>query len=251
MKLYKDDVHARRVTTAAQAALAVTSDSTMPYTREHLRIAPQTWAASVCSVYMLSTSVMMSKYNKLLRQRATALVEVPCRQHGIPIQVLGEYPLFSGLKLVRGTTSDVVIVPADEDPLIVEGDFPLPQQVKQRLRAIEQAGVPFDMLYTYIAHEVPPYSVPSEGPVPLEVVLPPAPQRTVQTSERLGKIAHVATTSVLAGLGRTATSSLRGAAIAGAVLGAATSVLLDPLIFGAIADERGMATWFVLAQWAW
>ena len=33
--------------------------------------------------------------------------------------------------------------------------------------------------------------------------------------------------------------------------GAVTSLLLDPLIFGALADERGIATWFVIAQWAW
>jgi hypothetical protein len=38
---------------------------------------------------------------------------------------------------------------------------------------------------------------------------------------------------------------------AGAAGVVATELLLDPVIFGALADERGMATWFVLAQWVW
>jgi hypothetical protein len=192
-----------------------------------------------------------SQRNKLLRQQATALVEVPCRQYGIAIQTLGEYPLFTGLKLVRGNISDVVIVPANEDPLVMSGNFPLPQKVRRRLRAMEQAGVPFDMLYTYIAHEVPCGSVSEDGPIPLEVVLPSAPIETRHTSERLGNIAFTTQSSLLRLLGLAARTSLLGLGTVSRGAGRAMEILLDPLIFGAIADQRGMATWFVLAQWAW
>jgi hypothetical protein len=212
-----------------------------------LSIPPETLAGA--------TAILWSKYwsqdNELLHQRAVELVEVPCQQHGIPIQVLGEYPLFTNLKLVRGSTSDVVIVPADQDPLIVNGNFPLPQKVRHRLRAMERAGVPFDMMYTYIAHEVPRGSVSEHGSIPLEVVLPSAPIETRRTSERLGKISYTAQSSLLSLLGLTAKASTLGLGVVSASAGRALDVLLDPLIFGAIADERGIATWFVLAQWAW
>jgi hypothetical protein len=218
----------------------------MQYTRRHLNIASETWAGTLAIWSMYN-----ARYNALLHQQATALVEVPCQRHGIPIQTLGEYPLFRGLKLVRGEVSDVVIVPADEDPLFVSGKFPLPQQVDQRLRAIKRAGVPCDMLYTYIAHEVPRGSVSEDGPLPLEVIIPPAPALTVRTSEHLGTIAHALTVTLLGKLGQAAATSVQGAGVLGLGAGLVTSILLDPLIFGAIADERGMATWFVLAQWAW
>ncbi|QBD79221.1 hypothetical protein EPA93_25860 [Ktedonosporobacter rubrisoli] len=243
--LYKNDARARQVTRVAQQALDSPSRSAVHYTRRHLSIAPETIAGT------LSLWTTYALYNKMLHQRAVALVEAPCREHGIAIQTLGEYPLFSGLKLVHAPTSDVVIVPADEDPLIVTGKFPLPDAVKQRLQAMRAAGVPFDMLYTYIAHEVPPYSVSEEGPLPLEVIKPPAPAQTVRAAERLGWLAHAATTTLIGSTGRLFSESLRASTRAGLVVGTAAALLLDPLIFGAIADERGMATWFVLAQWAW
>jgi len=106
------------------------------------------------------------------------------------------------------------------------------------------------MLYTYIAHEVPRYSVSEDGPIPLEVVMPPHPQQAVRLSNRLGMIANAATTHWLVSWGRRRSGcAWRGEA--GYWFGCSCLVLLDPLIFGAIADERGMATWFVLAQWAW
>jgi hypothetical protein len=246
-QLYKDAVRAERVTAAALQGLATPSRSVTTYTERHLSIAPETLAGA--------TAILWSKYwsqdNELLHQRAVELVEVPCQQHGIAIQVLGEYPLFTNLKLVRGSISDVVIVPADQDPLIVNGNFPLPQKVRHRLRAMERAGVPFDMMYTYIAHEVPRGSISEHGPIPLEVILPSAPVETRRTSERLGKIAYTAQSSLLGLLGLTARASALGLGAVSAGAGMALEALLDPLIFGAIADERGIATWFVLAQWAW
>ncbi len=241
-RLYKDYAQAKRVTTAAQYALASTDRNPVTCSNGQLIIAPETLAG---------TLGMWSTHNALLRRQATALVEMPCKQHGIAIQTLGEYPLFTGLKLVHGEVSDVVIVPAEDDPLVVTGQFPLPQAVQARLRAMERAGVPFDMIHTYIAHEVPSYSVSPHGPIPLEVIRPSAPIQTSRTSERLGIVAHAATVSLLRGLRRTANASVLavGAATVGASIAAA--LMLDPLIFGAIADERGMATWFVLAQWLW
>jgi hypothetical protein len=171
-----------------------------------------------------------------------------CKQHGIPVQTLGEYPLFSELKLVQGEVTDVVVVPADQDPLVTAGTFPLPRAVRDKFCKMERAGVPLNMLYTYIAHEVPRNSVNPHGPLPLDVIKPSPPSRVVRTSRHLGAIAYTATISLLKGVLFTASVPVVKAGAAGVV---ATELLLDPVIFGALADERGMATWFVLAQWVW
>jgi hypothetical protein len=99
-----------------------------------------------------------------------------------------------------------------------------------------------------IAHEVPRNSVCPGGPLPLEVIKPPSPTGVTRTSERLGAIAHAATISLLKGVLVTARAPVVGASAAGAFI---AGLLLDPVIFGAFADEHGMATWFVLAQWVW
>lgn len=240
--LYRNAVQANRVTVVAQQALASPNRNVVTHKQRHLSVPRET---------LVGTVALWASHNTALRRRATALVEIPCREHGITIQTLGEYPLFAGIKLVHGTTSDVIIVPAEEDPLLVTGEFPLPKVVAARLRAIERAGVPFEQVRTYIAHEVPCYSVDPHGPIPIEVVRPPVPAQTRRTSERLGAVACGATISLLKGLRRTATVGILGAGAATVGGIAAAGVLLDPLIFGAVADERGMATWFVLAQWAW
>ena len=80
--------------------------------------------------------------------------------------------------------------------------------------------------------------------IPLELIKPPAPAQTVRTSERLGKIAYTTTASLLKG-------ALVAAAAPAVFTGMALVTLLDPVIFGAIADKRGMGSWFALAQWTW
>jgi hypothetical protein len=247
-KLYKNEAQARRVTTIVQEALEETSRrhtlSMQPvqYVNGNVHIAPEVLAGTLS---------MWATQNVALNAHARALVEAPCRKHGIPIEVLGEYPLFTGTKLVRGASSDVVIVPATQDPLITTGKFPLPQHVRARLRALERAGVPFDLLYTYIAHEVPRNSVAPGAPIPLEVVAPPVSQSGVRLSESLGVAAHLSTISLLKGFRKASSAAIRTTAVGAIGTALATAILLDPLIFGAIADERGIATWFVLAQWAW
>jgi len=193
---------------------------------------------------LAGTLAMWHMQNATLHHKAVELVEVPCRQRGITISTLGEYPLFTQLKLIRGEITDIAIVPAEQDPLLATGKFPLPRSVSNQLRAMEQAGVPFDLLHTYVAHEVPINSVVEVSAIPLEVIKPPAPAQTVRTSERLGKIAHVTTSSLLKGAFVAAAAPL-------VFTGTAVAILLDPVIFGAIADERGMGTWFALAHWTW
>jgi hypothetical protein len=250
-QLYKNDMQAaqaRRVTLAAQRGLASPAtlcDLTRP-TGRTLRVAPETLAGTIAL-----WSQYYAEDNRRLHERAVALVEDPCRRHGIAIEMLGEYPLFRGLKVVRGRTSDVVIVPADADPLLISGKFPLPRHTRRRMEALRKAGVPFDSLYTYVAHEVPRNSVPATGPLPLAAILPPVPQTSLRTSRSLGVVAQALTASVLGGMGQVARTGVRGTGLVGAGIDTLATVLLDPLIFGAIADERGMATWFVLAQWAW
>src|SRR5437588_11032739 len=111
-RLYKDYVQAKRVTTAAQYALASPARSSVIYSDGRLRMPRETLAGTVG---------IWTMQNVQLHRRATALVETPCKQHGIAIQTLGEYPLFSGIKLVHGEVSEVVIVPAEEAPLIGTG----------------------------------------------------------------------------------------------------------------------------------
>lgn len=240
--LYRDSIQARRVTSVAQRGLA-TIGSGAPYADRRISIAPE---------ILRSTTVALWTLNNLhLHHRAVALVEGPCKRNSIEIETLGEYPLFTGTKLVRGSVTDVVIVPANEDPLIKTGLFPLPQQVHRRLRAMQKAGVPFDRLQTYIAHEVPRNSVSADGPIPLEVIAPPAPASVVHTSQRLGEIAYAATVTFPSVLSKMAFTGIRDVSLVSAGTGVAAAILLDPLIFAALPDERGIATWFVLAQWAW
>ncbi len=238
-RLYKDSLQGKRVMAIAQRALANNAGRPVTSSNGYIHIAPETLAG------------MWAMQNFLLHQQAQALIAEPCRQHGIAIQMLGEYPLFSGLKLVRGQISDVIIVPAEQDPLIATGKFPLPKAVRDKLHAMEKAGVPCDLLHTYIAHEVPNGSVDPAGPIPLEVIVPPVPAHVTRTSRRLGVVAHAATVRLLRGMRHTAGKGLLGIGVATMATGAASALLLDPLIFGALADERGMATWFVLAQWVW
>lgn len=249
--LYKDEQQTRRVTRAAQRGLA-TSLPDVPITgeivavhRRPVHLAPETLAGTlgILSLYNV-------EYNLALRRRAVQQVVRPSEQHNLTVEALGEYPLFQDLKLVQGRDTDVVIVPADDDPLLNSGKFPMPRKMHRRMEALRKAGVPFDRLYTYVAHEVLHGSVSPSGPLTLEAIAPPAPRSVVRTSRYLGNVAQAMTTSVLGGLGLIARGGVYSAALAGAGT-EALSILLDPLIFGAFADERGMATWFVLAQWAW
>jgi hypothetical protein len=224
-------------------------------------------------------SALMVQHTALYH-RAMELVEAPCRQYGIALETLGIYPLFPDLKLVRGTVTDMVIVPAEQDPLITTGKFPLPKDVRDKLAALQRAGVPLELLHTYIAHEVPANSVSPNGPIPLEAVLPPPSARITRTSEILGSIAHATTISFLRGMLLTASAAARGAGTMakeiGSVAGAATLTLgtaamsfgssagaatadvgsralmmLDPVIFCALPDEHGIAVWYAVASWVW
>lgn len=226
----------------------------------------------------LASALMMQ--HAALYDRAVELVEAPCRQQRIDLENLGIYPLFPDLKLVRGTVTDMVIVPAEQDPLIKTGKFPLPKSVRDKLGALQRAGVPFELLHTYIAHEVPANSVSPIGPIPLEAVLPPPSAQITRTSEMLGSIAHATTISLLRGTLLTATSAARGAGTiargVGNAAGAATLTLgtaamnlgssasttavhvgsraltmLDPVIFCALPDEHGIAVWYAVASWVW
>jgi hypothetical protein len=226
----------------------------------------------------LASALMMQ--HAALKHRAVELVEAPCRQHGIALEALGIYPLFPDLKLVPGTVTDMVIVPAEQDPLITTGKFPLPKAVRDKLGALQRAGVPFELLHTYIAHEVPANSVSPYGPIPLEAVLPPPSARVTRTSEMLGSIAHAATISFLRGTLLTASAAARGASsiakdtgsVAGAApltmgaaamsfgsrtgaaaanLGSRALMMLDPVIFCALPDEHGIAVWYAVASWVW
>ncbi len=239
-------VQAQRVLRVVQDGLATPSREMIVAPERHLSLAPETIAGTT----VLQAYADM-RYRLRLHQQAVELVEYPCRERGITIQTLGEYPLFRNMKLIRGSVSDVAIVPADLDPLYIGGTFLLPRNVNRRMKAIQKAGVPTELLYTYIAHEVPHGSVDEYGPLSLSVVQPPVPPVQHRTAHMLGRIAHALTSTVAGSMRTVSKSSLYGVGLVGMGASAVSAVLLDPLIFGAIADEYGLATWFLLAQWAW
>jgi hypothetical protein len=267
-QVYKDLELRRPADSAQQRSQSTIAYSAGAFENAQLHISSET----------LASALMMQ--HAALNHRAVELVEAPCRQHGIALETLGIYPLFPNLKLVRGTVTDMVIVPAEQDPLITTGKFPLPQAVRDKLGALQRAGVPFELLHTYIAHEVPANSVSPFGPIPLEAVLPPPSAQITRTSEMLGSIAHATTISFLRGTLLTASAAARGAGTIardlGSVAGAATLTLgtaamslgssagttavhvgsralmmLDPVIFCALPDEQGIAVWYAVASWVW
>jgi len=240
--LYKDEKQARRVVNVVQEELHRSLSRPVRLVNGRISIAPEILAGT------LSTWAMQ---NIRLNRQTRALVEYPCRSQGLVVETLGEYPLFTEMRLVQGPITDVVIVPAEQDPLFASGQFPLPRSVKTRMQLMEQIGVPLERMFTYIAHEVPANSVAMDRPLPLEAVTPPPSAHTLRQSERLGAIAHVSTISALKGFRRGLTTSVRGMVVGALATGVAAALLLDPIIFGALADERGMATWVVLAQWVW
>lgn len=240
--LYKNEEQARRVVTAVHDELHRSLSQPVRAVNGRISIAPEILAGTI------STWAIQ---NVTLNREARTLVEYPCQRAGIVVENLGEYPLFTDAKIARGPLTDVVIVPAEQDPLFASGQFALPRSVQSRLQAMEKIGVPLDLLFTYIAHEVPSNTVDADGFIPLEVIAPPPPERTQRLSERLGAVAHTSTISALRGFRRTAAAGALGVAAGTLVAGVVVARLLDPIIFGALPDERGMATWFVLAQWVW
>lgn len=240
--LYKDEKQARRVVNVVQEELHRSLSRPVRLVNGRISIAPEILAGT------LSTWAMQ---NIRLNRQTRALVEYPCQSQGLTVETLGEYPLFTEMRLVQGPIADVVIVPAEQDPLFASGQFPLPRSVKTRMQAMERIGVPLDRMFTYIAHEVPANSVTVGDPLPLATVTPPPSARTLRQSERLGTIAHTSTIAALKGFRHGFATSARGVAIGALATSAAAALLLDPIIFGALADERGMASWVVLAQWVW
>lgn len=256
-QFYKD-LELRRPADSAQQR----SQSTIAYSAETFENAQLHISSGT-----LASALMMQ--HAALYHRAVELVEVPCRQHGIALETLGVYPLFPDLKLVCGIETDIVIVPAEQDPLITTGKFPLPKAVRDKLSALQRAGVPFELLHTYIAHEVPANSVSPFGPIPLEAVLPPPSAQITRTSEMLGSIAHATTISFLRGTLLTASAAVRGASAAtltlstaamsfgssvgdtAAHVGSRALMMLDPVIFCALPDESGIAVWYAVASWVW
>ncbi|MBO3752165.1 hypothetical protein J5X84_39405 [Streptosporangiaceae bacterium NEAU-GS5] len=183
---------------------------------------------------------------------------------GIAIEVVGISATFDEPRAYAGETSDWVMAPAEDDPHLASGAWPIPGDQRRRLEQLVAAGVRFDRLY--IAHEVPRGRIelplaPAElstgtevvairpgqvlapevarqavGPVPV-----PVPTAALALAERLGQIAD-----------------LPWRVVAGArdMVNAAIAVRndFDPMVLGVITARRtaptpALGAFCVLAQW--
>src|SRR5205085_8676891 len=99
--LYDDYRQRKPVVTVIREEIVNTSRNPVIYSNGRLSMAPEILAG---------TLAMWHAQNAALHHKAVELVEIPCKQQGIVISTLGEYPLFTQLKLIRGEITDVVIV---------------------------------------------------------------------------------------------------------------------------------------------
>src|SRR5437660_8308899 len=110
--LYGDYRQRKTVITIVREEIANTTRNPVIYSNGRLSIAPEILAGTLAMWHM---------QNAALHHRAVELIEIPCNQQGITIQTLGEYPLFIQPKLIRGELTDVVIVTAEQDPVLATG----------------------------------------------------------------------------------------------------------------------------------
>ncbi len=115
--LYKNEGQARRVVSIVHEELHRSLARPVRLVDGRISIAPEILAGT------LSTWAMQ---NIKLNRQARALVEYPCLRQELVVETLGEYPLFTEMRLVQGPVSDVVIVPADQDPCLLAVGFPCP-----------------------------------------------------------------------------------------------------------------------------
>ena len=194
-----------------------------------------------------------ARHLAVLERRAPMLTS-KAAELGCPITYLGTAPLFTEPRAYSGSGTDWVIAPASE-----ANDLVVPRAIREKLKALDDAGIVFPLIY--LAHEVPGGRLPvSSGYVNVdrsaaERAVGPVPPsaEAVAVADRLGRRSQ----SLLNVLGK-AIPVVAGivaapVVIAGAAIGALAG--LDPVVFGVVpagAPRTGRpAAWYVLASWVW
>lgn len=174
------------------------------------------------------------------------------RRAGPLVRPMGLVRIPAGPVGLRISSGDWVVAPAEDDPHLQSRQFVMPQEVIERLEALESAKVLFDRLY--VAHEVPAATLrhSSKGAVTLdqkalgEVI--PAPSPHPKTLSTLGVCTRITEATALALLLPLAALAMAPAAAAGA------AAVLDPALLGAVtasgrAEPGELAAWFLVAAW--
>lgn len=142
-----------------------------------------------------------------------------------------------------------LILPLNQDPLWMRGDYPMPPAEFERLHLLARLAQP-DELQCYVAHQIPRAwqdrvrrSMAADEPVPY-AALAPQPARS---SNRWGVVAS-----------QMAIAATVGFVLIAGILDAlaSTATTIDPIVLGALAmdeqPERGdLAAFYALAHWDW
>ncbi|RIK36804.1 MAG: hypothetical protein DCC55_26205 [Chloroflexi bacterium] len=187
--------------------------------------------------------------------------------HDLEVGHLFNAPLFSGEQWfpLPEQGREWRLMCLDEDPLFDSpGGFPFPDAVLQLLDRIQRAGLEFDTYY--VAHEL---LLQPEGPVgrtPLALLQPPPPRQTMEASAKLGgwagqaqHLASLPLVGAVAGLtaGAALSAALGAMAVGGVGLALSGLALLDPILFGVVADPAQpfqpgtVAAWYAVAVWSY
>jgi hypothetical protein len=167
---------------------------------------------------------------------------------------LGYAPLFHGHpQIFRGQRSDWAMMNLTDDPTFRDGRMIVPRVVARDIRKTLKAGINFDAIY--VAHEIPSNSVLPGEEVPLDLIMPPPPQRLLR------RIAWIE--RVVAGWWSGIWSTTRGV-LAGAAVGVAIATFpltmafaADPVLFGVNFEpayrfgEDPIGMWYYLTHWDW
>jgi hypothetical protein len=155
---------------------------------------------------------------------------------------LGVAPIPPGPSLFEQPKSgawDWLVLRLMEDPLYLQGELNIPQDVQRRLVALDKAGVEFDDLW--IAHEVPKGSQlgPAKSKDGLKQML--APQRTSPQAQRLKGLFNVLAAGAVA-------------AVTLPMFALASVANADPVLLGVLTStgstEPGtLAAYFFIARW--
>lgn len=174
---------------------------------------------------------------------------------GLATRFLGYAPMFRGHpKIFRGQRSDWAMMNLTDDPTFVDGRMIVPRVVARDIRKTLKAGIDFDAIY--VAHEIPTNSVQLGQKVPLDLIMPPPPQRLLR------RIAWIE--RIVAGWWSGIWSTTRGV-LAGAAMGVAVATFplsvafasADPILFGVnfasdyIYGSDPIGMWYYLTHWDW
>jgi hypothetical protein len=151
---------------------------------------------------------------------------------------LGTQPLFSGVRVVEAASTDWIILPSGDDPLVKLNSLHAPRRAKRVLTKLADSKAPVAALY--IAHEVPTGAAARLKTRRVEDELRTDPaEKNRLLAERLESVGHAVT-------GLLAPPFL--------ALGALANAGLDPAVFAAItasgtAQLGELAAFFLIVSW--